>query len=272
MKIIITCDLHLGHTSEFAIAEMVQNIINDNPDVVVIGGDVGERPRNFSRCLSLFDKLKCSKLVLVGNHDLWAYDYPNENSLELWTTVLPQIAEAYGFQWLEDNNFYSSGIAIGGSYLHYDYSAKETVGVCSALPDEFYETNKHKINNDGNFMRGLPTDKEFAASIGAAFRERLQEAQDHESVSRIIVVTHVPCLECQMVRKPNDYKWAVANAYFGNLSHQDVILGSSKVTDVISGHSHVDVHKTTDGVDGRQVNAVVIGSDYGKPKTLTILI
>lgn len=260
MKIVITCDLHFGPTGKKTVTKMLQEIQNEQPDVVVLAGDIGEGEKNIDRCLGLFDPLACPVLVLAGNHDLWVDE--GESSLEMWNETLPELVTLqHKYLWLEEKNHYIRNIAIVGSYLHYDYSAADKVGVSAGLTDAYWQENKRHVNNDGWYMRGLPSDKEFAATIGKAFVTRLEEAQQREKITQIIVVTHVPCLERQITRRPHNHSWSLGTPYFGNITYESKILGCSKVTHVISGHSHQDERHDINGVQ-----AIVIPSDYGAPK------
>ena len=78
-----------------------------------------------------------------------------------------------GFYYLEHTNIVVGNTAIVGSYLHYDYSAKEP---SLNLSDEYYVERKQKITNDGFYLIGLPDDITFAQQIGVEFRKRLLSA------------------------------------------------------------------------------------------------
>ena len=143
------------------------------------------------------------------------------------------------------------------------------IGVCSGYTDDFYRENKHRVNNDGNYLIGLPEDKVFARNIGELFRKRLLAAQENDKINKIVVVTHVPCLNCLVTRKPNDYSWSVGTPYFGNLSHEEFITGCSKVVAVVSAHSHVGISDTLK-IDGRDIQVRCVESDYLNPGHLIL--
>ncbi len=267
MKLIIavTADLHYPSTARKRLTGLVEDIRDaEAPDLVALGGDIGEVRQglgNFMHCLSIFREVlgETPILVIVGNHDLWVHEDAAWNSLHLFNSLLPALTERYKCHWLETSNYIHGQLAVVGSYLHYDYSAKDTVGPTAGLSDEFFEQNRNKVLND-RFMKGLPSDREFAKQLGEAFRERLQQAQDDPNIKSIVVLTHVSCLEEQMSRNPHDYQWSIAAPYFGNLAHQDFIKGMSKVRYVISGHSHQPKKVSLPGLE-----IINLGSDYGKP-------
>lgn len=277
MKIAITADLHYSITSPTNITQLAQGMLDHQPDVVVIAGDVAEVLVDidlFSDCLNIFSSLfKCPILVLAGNHDLWVKDNNAKiNSIQLWDSTLEELTKNAGCIWLEHRNWKKDSVAIVGSYLHYDFSAKDIVGPMAQLPIEYFIVNKAKIINDGNFMHGLPDDVEFARQIGTTFIRKLKAAQNDRKIKHIVIVTHVPCLEQQMTRRPHDQEWAIATPYFGNLSHQKDILSCDKVKFVISGHSHRPEEAIISRGQKPDIAATVIGSDYHDPKCKIIEI
>ena len=270
MKLVVTADLHYPTTSKATLRAFAEQIYSQDPSVVALAGDLGEVYHSidcFDSCLSLLREVlkETPILVLAGNHDLWVPLGVPWDSVNLFNELLPRVTLAHKCHWLETENYIDGKTAFVGSYLHYDYSAKDTVGPASLLPDEWYEQNRDKILND-RFLKGLPSDREFAKKLGEGFRKRLQAAQDDHQIAIIIVLTHVPCLEEQITRLPQDFQWASATPYFGNLSHQDFIKGLDKVRYVVSGHSHKAIKTTADRGDMPEMQIINLGSDYGKPE------
>jgi len=267
----------MGSLLPTEIRKMVEHMSWESPDVIVLAGDLAETVHNldrFSDLLGIFTlKFPTTPLlVLSGNHDLWCHSHPNYNSYnskDLWTTQLPNITESSRGFWLERKNWSRDGIAIVGSYLHYDYSAQDKTGPTSTLPHEYLAANKHRINNDGNYMKGLPDDKTFALEIGKSFRRRLLEAQNDLSIKSIVVITHVPCVNQLVTRKPYNYSWSISTPYFGNLSHEDLIFGCSKVKWIVSAHSHQEISTVFNSPHGK-IQLFNLGSDYHKPDYKTI--
>lgn len=253
----------------YALEEFARQAVSVDPDVVVLAGDIGETLVStdcFGDCLSLFrENFDCPILVLPGNHDLWVYPKNNHNSRDLWEHTLQSITESLNCFWLEGSNWIHDRIAIVGSYLHYDYSAADKTGAAAGMPDDFWAKNKHKVINDGNYLHGLPDDKTFAKQIGDGFRKRLLEAQNDPQIDSIVIVTHVPCMECQMTRRPQIFDWTLGTPYFGNLSHQEEILACNKVHNVISGHSHQGNDNTVTREGRADLRVVNLSADYGRP-------
>lgn len=268
IKVAVTADLHLGITPIAAIEAVADKMASEDPDVIVLAGDIAESRIDyelFHRCVSCFREKNTTSdrkygvpvQTIVGNHDLWVGDSRILDSLDLW--------EFRGKSSLEIENWVKDGVAIVGSYLHYDYSARDTTGVTSAFGTDYFAANKGRVNNDGHYLEGLPSDIEFADSIGSKFMSRLQQAQNDNSIDSIVVITHVPCVEQQITRRPFDMAWSLGTPYFGNITYQDQIMGCSKVTNIVSAHSHVGVDVTVDRDDAASVRIINLDSDYHKP-------
>lgn len=277
MKIAFTCDLHHHPqmTTSDDIFGLAEKMVSAEPDLVIIGGDIAECRTSillFNQVLDILDVVGSGALVL-GNHDLWT-SQGKRTSLDLWQDTLPTITREMGWHYLEQENWTKDGVAVVGSYLHYDYSAADPEGAVAEYiktqfpdwtTDEYYERMKKRVVNDAKFFRGLPNDKKFAKQIGDDFRKRLLEAENDPAIHSIVIATHIPCMPSQITRKPNEWHWSCATAYFGNLSHVPIIRSCSKVKYVLSGHSHQGNNNQVLFDDGHMVEVINSDSDYGKP-------
>jgi len=275
MKIVYTADTHNhpAFVKEGVLESLAEGIFAEEPDLIVLGGDIGEVRVDLSLFGQVLDILGEGALVL-GNHDLWTSPLQMHTSKDLWESILPQICADKGWHYLESENWTRDGVAVVGSYLHYDYSAADPEGAAvdhirANFPewttDEYYEKMKRRVVNDAKFFTGLPRDQVFAKLIGDAFVKRLLAAESDPAVHSIIVTTHVPCMPTQITRKPTEWHWSCATAYFGILAHVETIMGCSKVKCVISGHSHQANRNTVEFDDGHEVEVINLGADYGKP-------
>jgi len=281
MRIVITGDTHLGITSLEEIQKLARRIQADKPDVIAHLGDIGEVRHRMDLLRQVFDVLQPT-VGIAGNHDLWRSREENAesyDSLDLWDQLLPRTFAEKGCHYLEQASWVKDGVAIVGSYLHYDYSAQDTEGegvrlVRRSFPgltmNEYYERFKKRVNQDGNFLHGLTSDREFAAEIGQRFRQRLTEVEDDETVKKILILTHVPCMPTQITRRLHDAQWSLGTPYFGNLSHVDFIRSHRKVRCIVSGHSHQSNHEKVTFDDGHDVEVLNLDSDYGRPTHIVV--
>jgi hypothetical protein len=203
---------------------------------------------------------------LPGNHDLWARD---ARSTRLWHQVLPDTARQASCQWLEGTAFVEGGVGVAGTIAWYDYSAADpTVEATPAI----FASEKRYFNPDATYIDWEWSDQQFAALIAQPFLATLDRLEADAAVRQTVVVTHVPVLECQMCRRPENPQWAFTNAYFGNLTLGQQILQRRKVTQIVSGHTHVERYGQVKGADGRTIEAWVLASDYRKPAWLGLVL
>lgn len=263
MKIAITSDLHYPITNKRTILELIDKL--SGVEIVCLAGDISEcrlGTHLFAECVNFFTSAFSHVCVVLGNHDCWD-DFGR--SQEYWDKLLPSLCKETGAHYLEDNNFYLGNVAVVGSYIHYDYSAKS-----KEIPDDYdsnwFAINKDNFMNDAFFLKLDKSDIEFSTDICNTFIKRLQEADNDENVHSIVAVTHDPCFDCQVTRKP---EWRYSNAYFGNISYENEIKQIKKLKHFISGHTH---SKTKDeiNVDNRVIHVETLGSDYYKPEFVIV--
>jgi predicted phosphohydrolase len=234
MKLAIASDLHLPITPATIIWRLAREIDTYGPDALVLAGDVAESLAELEQCLAIFrGVVTCPVLVLAGNHDLWCRD---ASSRRKWEELLPDAVRRAGCVWLENEPFVKDGVAVAGSVAWYDYSGADPAIKASARA---FADNKRFYNMDAQFIDWPWSDIEFAEKVGGAFLATIDRLESDEGVKQVVVVTHVPILECQMCRDSGNPDWAFSNAYFGNLTLGAKVLARRKVTHVISCHTHV---------------------------------
>jgi 2',3'-cyclic-nucleotide 2'-phosphodiesterase (5'-nucleotidase family) len=153
-------------------------------------------------------------------------------------------------------------VAVTGTIGWYDYSAADATVQATALQ---FAQQKMNYNADALRIDWEWSDPEFAERVGKAFLATLDGLEADPAVRTIVVATHMPLLEEQMSRNAADKDWAFSNAYFGNLTLGRKVLTRSKVTHVVSGHTHVGRRGTVARTGAGPVEAIVIPSDYETP-------
>jgi 3',5'-cyclic AMP phosphodiesterase CpdA len=258
LRLAVTPDLHLPRTPAGVIADLVADLAARAPDAVVLAGDLGESSDDFEPCLSLFRKLACPVLVLAGNHDVFP---ARVSSQHLWTRALPETVRRLGFHWLEGEPFVRGGVAVAGTVAWYDYSA--AAPAVSAAPRDFAR-EKHYFSPDDRIDWPW-TDQEFAALVGQDFLGVLDRLEADAAVKEVVVITHMPVLDCQLLHWPDNPDWGFMRAYFGNLTLGREVVRRGKVTHVVSGHTHKGYEGRLRLPGGRAVDVRVVGREGGKP-------
>lgn len=266
MKLAITSDLHLPITPLTPIVHLANQVAEYQPDAFIVAGDVGESVPDWQRCLAALKSIvEAPLLVLAGNHDLWTRGvWPSQ---KLFEELLPEQTGKVGGIWLEGEAWVKDGVAVAGSIGWYDYSAIDPQ--FRDEPPEVIARRKREFNYDANGIDWKWTDPEFAGIVAKKLLATLDRLEADSSVRQIIVVTHVPLLDCQMCRKPHDPRWGFSNAYFGNLTLGQEVVKRRKVTRIISGHTHVGREGSVPAA-GREIAARVIASEYGRPVWLEL--
>lgn len=259
--IAFTSDLHLGITSEEALAKLAAEMRAAKPDALVLGGDIAEGPWPFERALEIFADVAPLRGYVAGNHDVWARQ--GWSSEQLLRKRLPEIARERGYDDLEACIWRIGSTAVVASMAWYDYSAidprlrGEDAGTIARRKREFVR--------DAERIDWPMSDVELAAELRAGVERRLVEADADGAIERIVVCTHVPIFEEQIERRPHDDGCSYSNAYFGHLTLGEVVARFAKVSDVVSGHTHCAREAAVRPAAGRPIRACVNGSEYGRP-------
>src|SRR5262249_511510 len=157
----------------------------------------------------------------------------------------------------------ADGVALVASMAWYDYSAIDPA--FAHLDAETIARKKRDLNNDGVMIDWSFSDRELAARCAAGVVARLEKAQADPDVRRVIVVTHVPLFEQQILRRPENAVWGFSNAYFGHLTLGRAVERFDKVSDVVSGHTHYGRDALVERAGQAPIRTRVIGSEYGAP-------
>ncbi len=260
-KLAVTADLHLPITKPERIGALADEVRAFGPDAFVVAGDIGEGYLDVERCLQILrERIPCPMWVLAGNHDVWAR--PPYDSRRLWLEKVPDMIRAAGCQYLEGTSFTLGDTAVAGTIAWYDYSGADPTIQASALQ---FAQEKMNFNADALRIDWEWSDPEFAELVGNPFLALLDRLEADPAVRRVVVVTHVPLLEVQMCRDPNNRDWAFSNAYFGNLTLGRKVLARPKVAHVLSGHTHVGREHRVDRPGLPPVEARVLASEYENP-------
>ncbi len=266
MRILVTSDLHMEVTGHHTIHRLVAGMEREEPDLVVIAGDLGNPLHMYEQCLACFSTLPCTVAVLPGNHDLWASN--GQTSRQLYEKMLPEATRQSGMHWLEDVPLVlENGIAVAGGIGWYDYSARDPQ--LDQSDDDIAEC-KPRYAMDASKIDWAWTDQEFAATCRHRLQRQLLRLEEDEEVNQVLVVTHVPIFESQIERRPEDQDWSKGTPYFGHLTLGESLRGFPKLRYVVSGHTHVGLNGVVNRPGQVPIGSAVVGSDYGRPRWVTV--
>jgi hypothetical protein len=270
LRIFVTGDLHYLPTRRDIYLAFAERLKAEQPDCLVVVGDVGHPVRLFRRALQLFADFTCPRLLIAGNHDVYRGEH---DSRVLWEEVLPQVTREEGFIWLEDENVtlplpsaattgaVTTQLGICGTMGWYDYSSHAPHLTYS--PSD-YRTLKHLVNHDADYVNWPWSDLAMARYLSRRFADRLWRLHENAAVGQVLVVTHMPPFAEAIPRHPESDSWSLLSAYLGNFTLGELLRRMPKVTHVVSGHIHRPgqwvVHGNYQMIDFR-----LVGSQKGRP-------
>lgn len=269
MRIGVTSDLHFDPRGELTTREqldgLAQQLQHERLDALIFAGDLGVSLRAFEQAIEAFSSLGVPLAVVAGNQDIWYDREVGASSEGLLSGALEAAASRAGAVWLEAASLRVGDVEVVGSLGWYDYACAERDGgicgddvarVCRLVCDDSYRTG------------WAHDDRALAARLGDGLMARVQSAS--KRVERLLVVTHVPVLEAQLVRKPHDERWSLRSAFFGNLSLGEKLMAEPRVHTIVSGHTHQarDTMVVREGAS--PLRAVVVGSSYRAPSYVVV--
>lgn len=274
-RIAFTSDLHVDYSSENRelVARLRDAAIAAAPDVLIIGGDIAAGLDDFDWTLRQFAGLKCKKLAVAGNHDIWIESKSDilhsKDSGAKYRRLLPVVAEENGFVMLHDQPVIMNGIGFAGCMGWFDYSFRNLKFDTTTTIEQYQAGRWQHPGNGKNFLwndmqyvwwlkdlsakingftRGdlCLSDSEIAGQMAQALTSQLDRLGG-EPLRQVVVVTHfVPnrALLNYYDTVPHDY----FNAYHGSAGIENLVSSCEGISHVLYGHSHVAKDVTIAGV------------------------
>lgn len=240
MKIGLVSDLHTDATqaNKDLIPFLISTIEAAELNAFILAGDITSSLTEFYDILDQFNQaqLKCCKLFVPGNHDIWVNENARMNSIQK-CGIISEICQDHGFHSLIDKPYIEDKIGFCGTIGWYDYSfAPEEFDVTT----EQYENKQlnGRIWNDKRYAKWEDTDQKVAKKFEDHLSTHINSIED--KVERIVVVSHhVPFRQCMQYRGvlSTDY----FHAFMGSKGIGEICSQESLVTHVFFGHLHETV-------------------------------
>jgi len=274
MKILFTADLHLnipsrsqrtGRTAFDVFAGMVEM---ENPEVVVVAGDIGTPAQSARHLVALRNAVGERLLAItLGNHDFWlgSTGHAQFSSLDqVVTRYWREPARDVGAVLLDLENLVVGDLAIVGGYGHFDLGlAEPDLRVRGKLvTDDIYLSGGMNglFWNDFRFIPNCGTRvraeaKEQAAGIASRMDEAIA------SDKRLLVAVHT-CPWRELNGHPlRGSEEDILSAYSGNsLIGKEIQKRAASVEFLMCGHTHMPVRERV--LHG--ITSLNVGADYGR--------
>ena len=268
MRIAWATDLHLNFISDAEIDQFLEQLRTARPDVVLVGGDIGEADSFAGYLERMVDALGLPVHFVLGNHDYYngsisgvrdvARALNGRSNLLNWLTDSGPI-------WLTDSTALV-GHGGWGDARAADFLKSDVILNDYLLIEEFREANGDSVPSSENIL---------TRNLMSALQSLGDEAADHfrrvlptalERCEQVLVLMHVPpFLEaCWHDGRLSDDNWA---PHFTSVAAGEVLLEfmqqhPQKRMTVLCGHTHSSGHVQIRG----NLEVFTADAEYGQPK------
>ena len=255
-RIVWITDPHLNHVPVQAWDQMISQVVQNNPDSIVITGDISEGDDVVFQLNRIAEAIAVPIHFVLGNHDFYhssiaktrrdVVDAARSNPLLNFLTDSGPIQFADDVFLIGDDGW---GDATAGDYENSPVRLNDFARI-----EDFY-------------LRHPKHWKEMLIQQGVASASRLNEKLNSlpETTRHVIVATHVPpfCESCWYEGKTTDENWApfFVCGQVGEVLKRASQSNTKRQHTVLCGHTHHD------GIANISDNLIVYtgAAQYGKP-------
>lgn len=297
MRVLALADLHYDDSTRLRVQAVTQAACAAEADVLILAGDcAAEGVSRIPEVLALFADFPGPRLLVPGNHDLWQAEKPFD-TWRLYEEVIPTIAAANDFHYLDHGPFVLGDTAFVGCMGWYDYSFRQrkapragitvtpikvrrdvdgklTFSAAAGATEGPWENLRAEDYAAGGLVWqrvGHPphvvvwndvTHLEWGAddrNVAARLAARLREhlAMVADGVRRIVGVTHFVPFVELANYHLDDPRRAFARAYLGSPLLGEAFLAAEKLDLVIYGHRHRQQVREVHGVVAADAGVVM---------------
>lgn len=274
MKILFTADLHLSipsrspHTGRTAFDVFAGAVASENPDAVVVAGDIGTPTQSAKHLVALRNVVGERLLAIaLGNHDFWLESIGHlqfSNLDQVVTRYWREPARDIGAVLLDHTNADLGDIAIVGGYGHFDLGLAEPglhvrgtkitedIYLSGGMNGLFWNDFRY-IPNCGTRVRAEA--REQAAGIASRMDDAITAGK------RLLLAVHT-CPWRELNGHPlRGNEQDILSAYSGNSQVGEALENRAGHIDLlVCGHTHMLVREQN--LHG--ITCLNVGADYGR--------
>ncbi|UCH83366.1 MAG: metallophosphoesterase [Candidatus Latescibacterota bacterium] len=271
MKIAYTSDLHIDVSTSNREAALIiaEAVAEEQPDVFVLAGDVGNTLDDLRDTLAIFEAAAVAKLFVPGNHDVWIETRHGEllDSRTKYQRLIPELCREMGFHDLGREPVIAGSIGFAGSLGWYDYSfADPRLGLdegaywAGRYENEIWWDRKMtywigETAAPGQTSRKRMRDPEVCSELVRRLDDHLASIED--DVEQIVAVVHTLPFLAGLPRSEPPY---YLDAYTGSNRLGDTLMAHPKVKHMIGGHKHLSGDWEVEGI---QIHRRILGRIEG---------
>jgi hypothetical protein len=260
VRVVYTSDLHtdLGPRNAALVEHLVAQARVLAPDVLVLAGDVADTAAAVHTALASFRAVPARRLYLPGNHDLYVEGESafsgGPTSREKFTTILPAVAAAAGFEFLGAAPVWCGEVAFVGTPGWYDSTLRDPALDVAVHPEHYRRGawRTQRAFDRGHVLwpadTGHPVAGVQPAAAGPGWAEDAwlcdffhgqldaQLAQAAQARALVAVVHVLPCLA--MVQRGVFAACGFHDAYLGSSRYGERLRQESRLRAIVTGHLH----------------------------------
>lgn len=236
MKVFASSDIHFDHNlaNQQIWKLLYQKCLTEQPELLIICGDLAESLQDFNQALSLFKDLDCYKLFVPGNHDLWNRIDIHSNATVKYQVDLPDICANNNWHFLPSSPIQIKDWTFVGSPFWYDYSLMPK-GHPFTIEDFQRKTYQSRTWQDLKYVDFTQFKNDF--EVCKHFHQQLELDLQRVNTKKIFCASHFPCHHEIFNFTGNNWAREYFGAFMGSNSYQQ-ILEDYSVSILFSGHVH----------------------------------
>lgn len=272
MRIAFTSDLHVDISQRnWELVPYMSEVLKIiDPDIFVIAGDISPELGDLEYCLDCFANLRCHKLFVPGNQDIWVLSdemqRQGHDSYEKYYFYLPELCRRNGFVPLWMEPFIYGGVGFIGNICWHDHVGTggdkgEVAKSFRYLLDSVWNDMRWACWSDismmaeGNSLPKRRPDYEVAREFNLRLDQDLENFARDESINEVVVITHYPPFsELSIVGLP----------FPGSRDTEAILFSHPKVSVSISGHIHDRRDVLVRGIRALRCSVGYITREHGK--------
>lgn len=255
MRIAFSSDLHVDISQRnWELVPYLNEVLKMvDPDVFVIAGDISPELGDIEYALDVFSSLKCLKLFVPGNQDIWVLSEEMQelghDSYEKYYFYLPELCRRNDFVplWMEPTEF--GGVGFVGNIGWYDSKPKPSVPeeefspLEQSLMDSVWNDMRWACWSDismmieGSMSPVRRPDTEVSREFNLRLDQDLDSFEHQSSVREVVVITHYPPF-VKLGVPPEKDQSGRDFLFIGSHDTGGILQSHGKVSLSISGHIH----------------------------------